>query len=56
MATLLCSFTFCCASRVCAISILSVLEVNGNHCFDEYFAVMGRGKAVTGKEKEVIIK
>ena len=39
-----------------AICILSGLQVNGDRCFFEYFAAMGCGKAVTDKEKKVIIR
>ena len=56
MTTLLLLFSFYCALYLVAIFILSVLEVNGDNSFFEYFATMGLGKALTDKEKEVIIK
>ena len=35
---------------------LSVLQVNGERGFFELFAAMGRRKALTDKEREIIIK
>ena len=45
-----------CASCLAAICVLTVLTLNGDHSFYEYFAAMRYGKALTNKEKEVIIK